>query len=151
MKTCYLAGHITGLTYKGCITWRDYATERLADLGITAISPLRGKAHLAEKPVILDTYADHVMTTPQAIVTRDRFDVMQQSDVLLADLTAADSISIGTLIELGWADAARIPIVLVMDAGNAHDHAMVRTLAGYIVEDLEDGIDIVGSILSLEG
>lgn len=62
--------------------------------------------------------------------------------------------SVGSCIELGWADAYRNPIVTVMDLAvdgalraNPHDHAMVRAVSGYIVPTLDEGIEIVRAIL----
>lgn len=51
--------------------------------------------------------------------------------------------SIGTMTELGWADAARVPIIVVMESSsNPHDSPLVRELATYLVEDLESGISV---------
>ncbi len=57
-------------------------------------------------------------------------------------------ISIGTVIELGWADAYRKPVILVMDKeDNPHDHPMVREIAGYYVNTLTAGLELAIALL----
>ena len=63
-------------------------------------------------------------------------------------LKEATEISIGTMIEYGWADAFRKPIITVMEnEGNVHDHNFVKELSGFVVEELDEGIFIAKSIL----
>lgn len=150
MKTCYLSGPISGLTYEGCTNWRHYAANWFGRIGIHALDPMRGKSYLKGKGVIVDQMAEvleQAMSQDAAIVTRDRMDTTG-ADFVLCNLLGAERISIGTMIELGWADAARVPVVLVMEkSGAVHEHAFVRQLCGYRVEDLEDGLDLVGAAL----
>jgi hypothetical protein len=63
------------------------------------------------------------------------------------NLQDAKRISIGTMIEAGWADAARRPIILVMEPGNVHEHMILETVAGYRVHTLDDALHIVKAIL----
>ncbi len=57
-------------------------------------------------------------------------------------------ISIGTVIELGWADAYRKPVILVMEKeDNPHDHPMVREIAGYYVNTLTAGLELTIALL----
>jgi nucleoside 2-deoxyribosyltransferase len=69
--------------------------------------------------------------------------------VLLVNLLGALKVSIGTCMELGWADAARVPIIAVMEqSGNPHDHAMVNEVVGFRVEKVEHGLEIARAILT---
>ncbi len=121
MRTVYLSGPITGLDYKGCTDWREYARTWLADLNIEGLSPMRGKEYLEGKGC----------------------------DFMLCNLLGAKQVSIGTMIELGWADLSRTPVVLVMEpSGNIHEHAFVRQLAGYRVDSLEAGLDLIGAAMA---
>jgi hypothetical protein len=52
------------------------------------------------------------------------------------------------MMELAWADLKRTPIILVMDEMNVHQHSFVREVAGYITDDLDEGIAIAVSVLS---
>ena len=146
-KPCvYLAGPISGESYAGATNWRDAAKRFLDTLGITGVSPMRSKGYLKDGLSISDEY-DTVMSCSRGIITRDRFDCMR-ADVLLVYLICAERVSVGTMIELGWADAQRIPVVLVIeDEGNPHDHAMVREIAGFRVNSLAAGLQVISDIL----
>ena len=147
MKSVYLAGPITGLSYKGCTNWREYAIAELRKWKIAGISPLRAKDYLASETNVADKYDKFVLSTQKGITTRDRFDV-NFCDVMLANLLGAQKASIGTVIEYGWADAARKPIITVMEKeGNIHDHSMLREITGYRVESLEEGLLVAKAIL----
>lgn len=149
MKTVYLSGPITGLTYDQGQDWREWAYRELATVGVHGLSPLRGKDYLRKEGVLKAQYLDvHPLSTPKGIVTRDRNDTIH-SDVVLVNVLGAERVSIGTVIEMGWADLARVPIVLVMEPGNVHDHAMVTELAGFITPDLDVAIDIILTILGV--
>lgn len=152
-KSVYLAGPITGLTYDDGADWRESVAADLADVGIEAFSPLRAKNYLREFGELQaggSAGANYVgvnpLSEPQGITTRDRFDTTGR-DVVLANLVGAERVSIGTMIELGWADASRTPIILAMEPGNIHAHAMVEAVAGYIVPTLDEAVAIVKAIL----
>lgn len=151
MKTVYLSGPITGLTYEGCTDWRSHARKWLAEFGVEGLSPMRGKEFLRGKGTITDGMSaviSNFMSQDAAIVTRDRMDATK-CDMMLCNLLGATQVSIGTMIELGWADLARVPVVLVVErAGNIHEHAFVRQLSGYRVDTLEAGLDLIGAALA---
>ena len=151
MKLCYLAGPISGLSYGACTDWREYVKLALEPYGITGLSPMRGKDYLAGLQSISADGRDYanlgVLSLPSGVTARDRYDT-QRADVVLMNLLSATRISIGTMIEAGWADAARRPIVLVMEPGNPHEHMILETVAGYRVSTLEDGLHVVKAILS---
>lgn len=143
----YLAGPIKGLSYDGATDWRRHAAGLLHIAGIEALSPMRHKAYLAGDQDIADDYPLSALSSQRGITARDRFDV-GRCDVVLANLLGAEQVSIGTMIELGWADGARKPIVLVMeDTGNPHDHAMVRELANFRVLTLAEGLRLVAALV----
>ena len=72
---------------------------------------------------------------------------VMRSNLVFVNFLGADKVSIGTAIELGWADAFRKPVVIVMEEDNIHRHAMIDQIPGYIVTTLDDGIDIVRRVL----
>ena len=92
------------------------------------------------------SYSESALSTSAGTTTRDRWDSMR-CDVMLVNVIGAERISVGTCIELGWADAARVPIVLAMDEGNVHDHLIVRGVAGYVVTTLDEAINVVLGLL----
>jgi nucleoside 2-deoxyribosyltransferase len=146
-RSVYLAGPIGSCSYKGCTEWRDRVTADFRDVGITAYSPMRGKSFLQDEKRIDDREYTEPLATPPGIVARDRFDTLG-CDVVLLNLLHATKASIGSMIEIGWADSKRTPIVLVMEyMGNPHTHPMVKDLCSFYVHRLGDGVDIVKRIL----
>lgn len=152
-KSVYLAGPITGLTYDGGNEWREEVRLDLAKAGITAFSPLRAKNFLREIGV-LDSAGTpeskyiglNPLSDPKGITTRDRFDCTR-CDLVLMNLLGAERISVGTMIEAGWADAARRPIVVAMEEDNVHRHAMLNEVAGFIVPTLAEAVAVVKAVL----
>ena len=149
-KLVYLAGPITGLNYEGATDWRDYARGKLATHGIIGVSPMRAKEFLRKlKEMPSDGRAkdEHGLGVPKGFVTRDRLDV-SRCDAVLMNLKGAKDRSIGTMVEIGWADTYRKPIVLVMEPeGNVHEHGFVRELTQYQVTELDRGIETLAAIL----
>lgn len=147
----YLAGPIAGGTYAQGQGWRDYVTKELPR-EIRAISPLRAKGErLVRTGVIVDSYEDNPLTSQRGVTARDRMDCTR-ADAVILNVLGATKVTIGTMIEIGWADAHRIPIILVMErSGNVHDHLMVRECASFRVDTLDDAITICEAILMPEG
>lgn len=147
----YLAGPITGRTLEEAAGWREEARQLLWKGGsIVGISPLRyKKLFIAEGVLSADqsTYRQSPLTTASGITGRDRYDV-HRCDLMIANLLGARTKTTGTAIEFGWADAWRIPIILVMEpAGNPADHQMLRRLAEFHVETLGDACALACQIL----
>jgi nucleoside 2-deoxyribosyltransferase len=151
MKTVYLAGPITGLEYVEATNWRNDAKLLLALNGITGLSPMRGKEYLSEVKEFTmdgDKYSSFsVMSSNRGIMTRDRWDATR-CDVLLVNLLDAKRVSIGTCMEIAWADAVRTPIVCVMEpTGNPHEHGMILEAIGFRTASLNEAIYIIKAIL----
>jgi nucleoside 2-deoxyribosyltransferase len=157
MKTTYpqvyLAGPITGLTYDEGNDWRVAVQAELQAVGIIGWSPLRAK-HFLREIGVLDAAGTpdsayiglNPLSEPKGIMTRDRFDTTR-SDMVLMNLVGATRVSIGTMIEAGWADAARVPLVVAMEEDNVHRHAMLNEAAGFIVPTLEEAVAVVKAVL----
>ena len=157
MKKVYLAGPITGLSFEGCTDWREYAIKELDRVGITGLSPMRSKDYLQRERIVGDCYDDKVLSCARGIITRDRWDTTR-CDIILVNLLGAEKVSIGTVMELAWADLARIPSIVVMEPtlpstgtpvrpGNIHEHSMLREATGFRVETLEEGLNVAKAIL----
>lgn len=148
MSLVYLAGPITGLSYGEATDWRSYAIQSLAKENIKGLSPLRCKEYLMLEKKIAQKYDSFVLSTGKGITTRDRWDCLR-CDVLLVNLLGAEKVSIGTMMELGWASSNNKPIVLcIEDQGNIHDHAMVREVCGFAVNSLDHGLEIVKTLFA---
>lgn len=154
-KRVYLAGPITGLGFDAAHDWRQDVVEELAEVGIEAFSPMRYKEALKGLPSISGTTEEYEHLGPFArqkgILTRDRYDCTH-ADVILMNLLGATRVSIGTCVELGWADAFRVPIVLVMEPDtpekrNVHEHCFIRELSGFRVGSLAEAVAVVKAVL----
>lgn len=152
MRSVYLSGPITGLTFDGATDWRQYAITDLAHDGIKGVSPMRAKDYLASLNGPISGHGREyaklgVLSTPAAVCARDRFDTTG-CDVMLMNLLGADRVSIGTMVEIGWADVSRVPIIGIIEpTGNVHDHMFVNQLIGFRVETLDEGLSIAKAIL----
>ena len=146
-KTLFLAGPLTGISYGDALDWRKYVESKLPS-DVIAFSALRGKEHLAKKAVLKDSYPEHLLSTPQGTITRDRYDV-SRCDALFVNFLKAERVSIGTIMEMAWADARRIPIILAMEKGNIHDHAFVRQVAAFIAGDLDEAIQTAVDVITM--
>jgi len=142
-------GPILGTEYKECHDWREHAIKELAKHGIEGISPLRHKDIVDKSGLMADFGGGNMMTTSSGMVTRDRYDATH-CELGLANLLGAKKISLGTMVEYGWLDMKRVPIITVMEKeGNPHEHSFIRELSGYRVETLEEGLYIARCILTL--
>jgi nucleoside 2-deoxyribosyltransferase len=154
-KSVYLAGPISGLTYEEASGWRDLVCDSLTPHGIKCLSPLRAAIHLRDHKGLL-TDCEIVpglecvvkaMSTPMGVVTRDRFDATHCS-VLFLNLLGSKKVSIGSMVEVGWANANNIPIVLIIEPeGNPHEHAFVTECCQFRTTSIWDGVQIVKAIL----
>lgn len=151
MKDVYLAGPITGLSYGEATDWRQHAKAKLAQHGIRGLDPMRCKSylkHVAEFTADGDKYKDlGAFSSNRGIMTRDRFDATRCA-LLLVNFLGAERVSIGTCMEIAWADAHRIPIICAIEAeGNPHDHGMISEAIGFRVDNLDLAIEIAVGIL----
>jgi len=149
-KLVYLCGPISGLSYDDARDgWRRRVATELERAGVGCLSPMRFKDYLSsESSLAAAGYAGHVLSTPRGIVARDRYDT-QRCDLVFCNLLGAERVSIGSMIEFGWCDSMRIPLLVCMeDEGNLHDHAMVREIADYITPTVEAGVAVVRAILT---
>lgn len=149
MPRLYLAGPITGCSFEECDDWRTGVRRHLGEYGIACFSPLRGLEHLMnEKALFTGDYdADHPLSNDTGSTVRCRDDILR-SDAVLVNFLGAVRVSIGTCIELGWADAFRKPVIAVMEtAGNIHEHALVRGTIGFRLPTLPAAVQMVKQLL----
>ena len=154
----YLSGQITGATYEEArYGWRSDVTRAVDHMfggRVKCLSPMRCKAHLAnvQDAQSLSPFGDatHPLSTPDAIVARDRMDTKRASLVFLNYL-GMKKISFGCAVELGWADAFGVPVLVCIEPeGNPNDHAMLvgGGMTGWRCTSLEQGLEVVKGIFS---
>jgi nucleoside 2-deoxyribosyltransferase len=146
----YLAGPITGLTFDDAADWRARASADLGAYGIKCLSPLRAKEILRAVGRLSGTGEEYahlgVLSLPRGVTTRDRYDATR-CDALLVNLLGAERVSIGTVMEIAWADLCRIPVVVAIeDRGNPHEHMMIAECIGFRVPSLQEAVNVVAAI-----
>jgi nucleoside 2-deoxyribosyltransferase len=166
----YLSGPINGISYSDCNDWREEVSRQLADNGIDAISPLRGKNDLAGIQCITDgnslNQGTNPLRTDRAVFVRDKWDTLR-CDLILCNLLHTKQVSIGTMFELAWAELNNIPVVLAMETIRMedhqlgdhlvqevikpiHDHPFVREATGVRTDNMEDALQIIITMLNEE-
>jgi len=150
MTLVYMAGPITGCDYSGATEWREKIRFQLEAYNIKALSPMRRKPYLKNVKEFThdgDAYKElSVLSSNRGIMTRDRWDAMR-CDILLVNLLGAKKVSIGTVMEVAWADARRTPIVVVMEnEGNPHEHGMIAEATGFRVRTLDEAVEIIRAL-----
>lgn len=150
--TVYLSGPISGLTYnKARYDWRETFANGI-EPGITVLSPMRHEGYMSEIKTVIEAdtgkYPKHYFADAKIIVEKDKLDI-KRSDVVVVNLLGAQRVSIGTMVEIGMAFEAGKTIVLVMeDNGNVHEHPFVTQPAALRLNNIDDAIDAVNSLLS---
>ena len=143
----YLAGAISGLTYDAAEEWRGAVKAALLPDDIDCFSPLRNKQYLRKEGVLEQSYPHNAFSSDRGINTRDHWDCLS-SDLIFVNLLGAQRVSVGTVMEIAWGFAYRKPVVAVIEeAGNLHDHPMIREAIGFRVPSVGEGVLITRSIL----
>lgn len=146
----YLAGPISGCTYGECVDWRKAFPDGLPP-SIVCLSPMRGKEYMAKMPRIeTDKYEDWVLCSDEGIMARDFFDC-NRADVVIFNMLGATRVSIGTVMEMAWAYARKIPKIFIMEKkGCLHDHPMIRRCIDFHVQTIDDAKLVLRAILDAE-
>lgn len=149
-KHVYLAGPIVGCTLGEAADWRTYVTERLVKHRVVGISPLR-----CEPPP--GGRFDHGSGDPRygsakAIGTKNFMDV-RKCDVTFAKISKAPPDwnrpwAVGTIAEVGAAYVIGKPVIVVSDDPDILKHPVINYCAGWVLEDIDDAIDVTLGLLS---
>lgn len=148
MKTVYLAGPVTDTNRAEANDWRDNVRRGLQPANIQGISPLRCEPLIGDRYKV--THPDPRFGTARAVAAKNFFDV-QHCDMMLAYLPRViveRRPSYGTVGELAWAFALRKPTILVSTAPEMIEHPVIQACAGWVLETLDEGIEVILGILS---
>lgn len=138
----YLAGPIGpgGSEING--DWRPGARQYLEDKGLIVVEPLELDKYLG----VYDIEGD----VAKILTDRDRR-FATQSEYVLANLFGAVDRSIGTCIELAWADMSPLTTsVVVLPEENPHRHPIVESISDYIVPGLQKACEVIASLAADE-
>ncbi len=145
MLRVYLAGAISGISYEEATGWRNkvqlaFERWRTHKPPVCIIDPMRQKSYLSEESCIASVYPGTTTSSSRAIYQRDRFDV-QRCDVLLVNLSVnSGRNSVGTLVEIGMADAWGKLILIVSDQEVCHPFLTENSI---VFPTLEDAIEFI--------
>lgn len=153
-KVVYLSGPIAGLSYEDARNgWRK-EFDIIVGPGISSLSPMRGKDALKEIPVLGAPSEGYeygkldVLTSNKGILARD-FNDVRTCDAMVVNVLGVERVSIGTCVEVGWANAMQKPIVIVIEKeGNVHDHIFLTQTAGYRVESVAEAARVMRLLLT---
>ncbi len=122
--------------------WSYYKRiQDVLDAHYDVFIPMFGKNSLrTEMKFRAEGYKDNPLTSNHAIFERDRW-MVTQADIILANLTGAKIVSIGSVMELAWASMLGKYVVLIMEEENIHRHAFVLEAADVIYTKEEDALD----------
>ena len=142
----YLAGPIKGLSFDDSVNWRAQAEKVLGEVGIGTLNPMRFKDYLKDEQNLQEIYPNHHLSTSKSIVSRDTHDI-RRVDIVLANFVGAQSVSIGTSCEVGYAYALGVPIVTALEPGSLHDHCFIREMSSYVVPSVAEALELTAQIL----
>lgn len=155
-RKIYLAGPVTGTSYQEAHDWRHLVSVKIEIYNqrkstihhLETINPMFGQESLVGEDNIKSYYENDPLATPQALLQRSYFNVAR-SDVVLANVANARRLSVGTIMEIGWAYALRKPVVIVMeDDLNPHNSPLITQSAFAIVPYLDDAVTVAISLLN---
>lgn len=135
----YTAGPISGQSYEQVMSRYKKQVSQLEDMGYEVICPMTGKTYLRnEIEFKAHGYDKHPVSTNKAIKKRDRW-MVGSVDIVLVDFSECDGVvSIGSCMELAWADELRKHTIVVMKESNIHQHAFVIECADIIFPTIEE-------------
>lgn len=146
--TVYLAGPIAGCNETEAKDWRQWMRNQLSPMNIQGISPLRCEPLIGAryKTPLEIGYSDPKFGTARAIASKNMTDV-KRCDMTLCYMPKHLAFSKGTLVELAWAKAYEKPTVLVTDDEVTAAHPCVQACAGWVLETLDDAVELIVGIL----
>lgn len=149
--TVYLAGPIGGCNKYEASDWRDYTVDYLFEQRIVGVSPLRCEPIGGERYDFHGNSHDPKFGSARAIGSKNIFDV-RHCDMTLVYLPREINErkpSYGSIIELAWAHMLGKPTVVVTDDPALSGHPVVGSCAGWLLDDLDQGLEVVVGILAV--
>ena len=73
----------------------------------------------------------------------------RRCDLVLVNLLGATKVSIGTVSEMGMAFAMDKTIITVIEPDNIHQHPFVTETSSLVLDNLDDAIYAINSLLSV--
>jgi len=136
----YCVHPISGLSADEVFEYYSRTQKILTESGFDVFIPMFGKANLRTELKFKASDYRSPLSTNKAIFSRDKW-MVQQSDILYANLLGSKIVSIGSVMELAFGNLQGKQIILVMEKDNIHQHAFVIEAASIIFETEEEALD----------
>lgn len=139
----YLAGPIAGQTGEKLLNSIAEKAAILTDIGYLVYQPMVGKSHIIPHTETYKSngYEQFAVATNHSIFARDKW-MVTQADIIVADLsTSGDRVSIGTMMEIAWANLQGKLVIVVLPDGNIHNHLFVLEAATHIFKNMDQVYD----------
>lgn len=133
----YIAGKISGYGYDEVVDYFRRTADRLEKTGYETMHPMLGKDALRTEITLKSEGYGNPESTNHAIIERDRW-MVENSDIILCNLSNTSRVSIGSVMELAWAEYLHKLVIVVMEDTNIHRHAFILEAADVIFETIEE-------------
>lgn len=147
----YTAGPITGLSYAEVMARYNKQSTMFKEFGYSVYCPMTGKEHLRNERNLKADFSNesktHPTATNNAIKGRDKW-MVEQVDIVFVDFTDSNgTASIGSCMEMAWADEFNKHVVAVIPEGDIHNHAFVLQCADIVFKNREDAYSYLESLI----
>jgi len=136
----YCCHPITGSSADEVYEYYDDILNVMSSYGYEVLLPLYAKNYLRTETNFRAADYRHPVSTNHAIFNRDRW-MVDQSDIVYANLMGSERVSIGTMMELAWASDKGKHVIVAMDKENVHRHAFVLEAADVIFDVEKDALE----------
>ena len=136
---------ISGLSADEVFQYYKTNQKRLEDFGFEVLTPMYGKSLLRCEKEFRPADYNHPCTTNHAIFDRDHW-MVEQADILYANLSSSSQVSIGSMMELAWGKHLHKHIVLTLPEVNIHRHAFVLEAASVIYTSHEESMSYLETL-----
>jgi len=138
----YLSGPIASLSPSEALEWRVYARAFLKEYSndqVIGICPMRHSTY--KDTGRLDRKAVDILKDAAACYARDKNDIKECDLVFVNVMSPPERISMGTNIEVGWADAFGKPIIAAVDEGGVYEKDLLfRATVDIVYYDLQTSL-----------
>lgn len=143
----YIAGPLTGMNGKESLDHFNHIAGLVRGVGHEVVHPLMGKNYLMNERVLKAGGYEYPPSTDRAIFGRDKWCCFK-ADLILADLSRASRVSIGTTFEIAWGASQNDTMVWTvgMTDGHCMDHAFVHEATDIKFNTIEEAIALLSSM-----
>jgi nucleoside 2-deoxyribosyltransferase len=143
----YLAGPISGLGYDEVVDAYKEKSLYLRQIGYEVLCPMTGKAYLRNELEFRASGYNSPVSTNHAIFERDKW-MVSNCDIVLAELSNSGTrVSIGTMMELAWANMLGKHTIGVMQFDNIHRHAFVLESCDIVFETIQEAYKYLDDLI----